>query len=202
MTFITPFCSCKWRGYLGISPIALPGISGGFAAWCPWSQLQGQGVQQPWSLKPKHETLRSKVETQQDSSKYPLPVSEGCWQVSENLQLIYVFNAGLSATAHFRARCSSVQYQAHPPTPPHPKEKGGAPSVQCLPREQSHWGWSQGRALPWETARRVLFLWRLVEDRQQLFRQELKITRIFRRNCFFPKRVFVVLFFFKIIISH
>ena len=107
MTFTTPLCSCKWRDYLAVphqrslgpqvssQPGAL-GVSfkaGGFSSQGA-SDLNG----------------RLTIESEQNSSKYPLPVSEGCWQVSKNLQLIYVFNAGLPATAHFRTSCSPVQY--------------------------------------------------------------------------------------------
>jgi hypothetical protein len=41
---LSPFCSCRWRGYLGTCPSRLSGISNSVLAWCPWTQLQGWGL--------------------------------------------------------------------------------------------------------------------------------------------------------------
>lgn len=63
----------------------------------PLASAPGLALWQSGSLRPQppHEAT---AESQQDSSKYPLPVPEGCWQASESLQPMYVCNPGLPAT--------------------------------------------------------------------------------------------------------
>lgn len=142
MTFITPSCSCKWRGYLGIPPSELPGISGRFSAWCPWSLLVVSAAREPrsWAEGPRLRVSRTALSTlflfQRVAGRFLKTCSLFMSLMLGSLPLLL---SGLDVAL------SNIK-PILPPLPPSKGERMGSIMVSAC-QGSSRWGWSEGFTL-------------------------------------------------------